>query len=193
MSSMGPKILDLRSQGKTYNQIAEILNCSKGLISYHCGEGQKQKTKERQRKLHPYLKKIIRFQNKVRYNQKVKGNSSIRQLIHNKISLFCKGGERMFSVDQVIEKFGEEPICYLTGEQINIYQPRTYHFDHIIPRSRGGDSSIENLGICTKEANQAKHDMTEDEFIMLCKRVLIHNNYQVVPDGLEPSSSTLRE
>jgi 5-methylcytosine-specific restriction endonuclease McrA len=84
-----------------------------------------------------------------------------------------------FTVKDVIEKFGENPICYLTGEQIDINKPRTYHFDHIIPRSRGGDSSIDNLGICTKRANLAKHDMTPDEFEHLCKRVLEHNGYIV--------------
>ena len=30
------QILELRSQGFFYNQIAEKLNCSKGTISYHC-------------------------------------------------------------------------------------------------------------------------------------------------------------
>ena len=35
---MKDKILELRSQGKTYNEIVEILGCSKGTISYHCGK-----------------------------------------------------------------------------------------------------------------------------------------------------------
>lgn len=48
---MKEKILKLRSEGKTYNQIQETLKCSKGLISYHCGEGQKEKTKKRLRKM----------------------------------------------------------------------------------------------------------------------------------------------
>lgn len=30
-------ILKLRAEGKTYNEIKEILGCSKGTISYHCG------------------------------------------------------------------------------------------------------------------------------------------------------------
>ena len=40
-------ILKLKSQGKSYRQIQAILGCSKGTISYHLGEGQKQKTRER--------------------------------------------------------------------------------------------------------------------------------------------------
>jgi len=44
------KIIELRSQGKTYKEIQEYLGCSKGTISYHLGEGQKEKTKERMHK-----------------------------------------------------------------------------------------------------------------------------------------------
>lgn len=41
---MKEQILQLRSEGKTYTQIQEILNCSRGTISYHCGIGQIDKT-----------------------------------------------------------------------------------------------------------------------------------------------------
>jgi DNA-binding CsgD family transcriptional regulator len=30
------KIIELRENGKSYNEISDILNCSKGVISYHC-------------------------------------------------------------------------------------------------------------------------------------------------------------
>lgn len=36
---MKEKILKLREEGKSYRQIQTILNCSKSVISYHCGEG----------------------------------------------------------------------------------------------------------------------------------------------------------
>ena len=44
---MKEKILALREQGKSYNQIQEELGCSKGTISYHLGVGQKAKVLER--------------------------------------------------------------------------------------------------------------------------------------------------
>lgn len=40
---MKEQILKLRSEGKTYTEIKEILKCSKGTISFYCGEGQKEK------------------------------------------------------------------------------------------------------------------------------------------------------
>ena len=48
---MKEKILQLRDEGKTYNEIKNILGCSKSTISYHCGKGQKEKTKERTKNL----------------------------------------------------------------------------------------------------------------------------------------------
>ncbi len=44
------KILDLAEQGWSYNMIKRRLNCSKSTISYHLGEGQKEKSRARVRK-----------------------------------------------------------------------------------------------------------------------------------------------
>lgn len=41
---MKDKILKLRSEGKTYNEIKKQLGCSKSTIAYHCGEGCKKKS-----------------------------------------------------------------------------------------------------------------------------------------------------
>lgn len=41
------KIIQLRFSGKTYNEIKNEVGCSKGTISYHCGNGQKEKTRRR--------------------------------------------------------------------------------------------------------------------------------------------------
>ena len=35
---MKEKIIELRSQGLSYNEISKLLNCSKGTISYHCSK-----------------------------------------------------------------------------------------------------------------------------------------------------------
>jgi hypothetical protein len=43
----------------------------------------------------------------------------------------------------------------------------------------GGESSFENLGIARPEANRAKADLTIEEFIGLCKDVLVNFGYSV--------------
>lgn len=50
--------------------------------------------------------------------------------------------------------------CQYTGQKIS-YDDGT--IDHVIPRSRGGKSTWDNLVMCTKEVNARKADRTPDE------------------------------
>ena len=43
MTKHKDNIIKLRDQGKSYTEIQKILGCSKGTISFHLGEGQKEK------------------------------------------------------------------------------------------------------------------------------------------------------
>jgi len=58
-------ILKLRKLGWSYRKIQEKINCSKGTIAYHCGDGQKEKTRFRRNKnrskQHPLIRKIENF------------------------------------------------------------------------------------------------------------------------------------
>jgi 5-methylcytosine-specific restriction endonuclease McrA len=187
------RILELRAQGKSYNEIVLILGCSKGTIAFHCGKDQKKKHADRSRKnrekSHPYKKKIdtFFFNSRRSKNKTKQTKSTIDRLIYAKVHGFCKikvdnkeiSMKTNFTVDDVINKFGKNPTCYLSGDSIDIYRSKTYEFDHIIPRSRGGTNDIDNLGICTREVNQSKRDMTPDEFINLCKKILEYNGYVV--------------
>ncbi len=164
---MKEKILNLRAEGKTYNQIVEILGCSKSTVCYYCGQGQLAKTKER---------------NKAFYTK--------RGGLYKKLKGYCldygskdcrrkRTNAKLLNFDLVQRKIGENPICYLTGEPIDTSDLASYSLDHINPISKGGDSSLENLGITTRKANQSKSDLTHKEFLELCKKVLIHHGYNV--------------
>jgi hypothetical protein len=48
--SLKNRILELRGKGYTYSQIVTELSCSKSVVSYHCGENQKEKSNVRNRK-----------------------------------------------------------------------------------------------------------------------------------------------
>jgi 5-methylcytosine-specific restriction endonuclease McrA len=162
--SLGSKILKLREQGKSYKQIKDKLGCSKGTISYHCGKGQKLKTAQR-KKNRIVVSRVYDFQ----YDRKIKNNFQ------------SKRSKRIitFNWQDVIEKFGWETHCYLTGRPINIKSPKDYHFDHINPVSKGGSNTLDNLGITCCAANKAKNDLSVNEFLALCKEVLEHNGYKV--------------
>jgi|688.fasta_scaffold492486_1 hypothetical protein len=175
--NLGPRIIELHQQGKTYREIKNELKCSLSTICYHCGKGQKNKNRIKNtlyRKKHPYIQKIQNFNliYKTVIKSPVLSNSKILYL---KFYRFASRGlklDKMITLEEVVQKFGENPVCYLTGVPIDISQPRTYHFDHIVPVSKGGTNSLDNLGICTKQANLSKTDMTKDEFILFCRKVI---------------------
>ena len=166
MKNYKEKILELREQGLSYRQIQESLGCSRSTICYHLGDGQKHKT---------------RMRNKQFYTK--------RGGLYKKLKSFCCSNDgrasrkrtstKMLDFSSVQEKVGENPTCYLTGEPIDLSDLGSYSLDHVLPMSKGGDSSLENLGLVIKQANQCKSDLTHEEFIEMCKAVLIHHGYTV--------------
>jgi CRISPR/Cas system Type II protein with McrA/HNH and RuvC-like nuclease domain len=187
---MREKILQLRSEGKSYNQIQEILKCSKSTISYYCGDKQKEKTKKRtkKRRENPLKSKIDNFRYKKRKETEYKLDEE-RKYFNEPVRKFQKRDntkkgkidttlEKTFTWQDVVDKFGVNTECYLSGEKINLNE-NIYHLDHILPSSRGGDNSLDNLGILHKTVNVMKNDMTPDELIDWCKKILIHNGYTI--------------
>lgn len=190
------QILKLRSEGKSYRQIQSILSCSKGTISFHLGQGQKERSSLRgkinKKNEHPYLKKLTHFFDDRPKSKNRIPNSSAKRKIRFKIEKFFrvknmpKYNPPTFSVKEIIEKFGEKPICYLTGRSIDIYDTKSYHFDHIVPVSRGGENTLDNLGVCIRQANLAKHDMLPEELINLCKEIIAYQEKKAVLTGNDP-------
>jgi hypothetical protein len=58
--------------------------------------------------------------------------------------------------------------CNLTGEVLN----EKAECDHKMPVSRGGPSTIENLQWVTPEVHRAKGNMTNEEFVEMCRKVV---------------------
>lgn len=168
---MKEKILQLRREGKTYPQIEQILGCNRSTISYHCGEGQKAKCVERGRKSRKVLKEKIRRKIDAFTTKKLitfRNPSRKREVIR---------GE--FDYTEMYNLISNTKVCYLTGRDIDLTNSKSYHLDHKIPSSRGGVNDSTNMGVACREANQAKSDMLIEEFIDLCKDVLVHHGYNV--------------
>lgn len=172
-------ILRLRSEGKSYNAIAKELDCSKSVISYHCSPqgGEKARLKKRNQSVnHKLSRKITAFKSRCTKNNyrifraKVKTykrsdkSNSTHSIVNN-----IKDG---FTAKDVVAKLGANPVCYLTGKKIDLNQPHTFQFDHIIPTSKGGTNNLDNLEICVSEANFAKGDLSLNELYSLCEDIL---------------------
>lgn len=182
---LGPKILQLFNEGKSYNEIVNILKCSKGTVCYHLGNGQKAKTLKRNsktRKRNPLQHKIHDFNERIptilTRQFKIR---TIERIIYKRIMSMKRKKNMIIKVtlDEVLNKIGNNPTCYLTGEPIDLLQPKTYALDHIIPVSQNGPNTIENLGICTKQANACKSNLNHEQFIEFCKKILEHHGYTV--------------
>jgi predicted transcriptional regulator len=176
---MKDEILKLRSEGKTYQEIQKELKCSKSTISYYCGNDQKEKTRNRTRKRrqNKLISKLERYKNRKPRNLREsvrkfnKRNNSLKRKVDKNINI-------TFTIDDVINKFGIDTICYLSGEKINLYES-DYNFDHIQPSSRNGNNSLDNLGITHPIVNYMKGDLTPEELIEWCIKILKHNGYDV--------------
>ena len=59
--------------------------------------------------------------------------------------------------------------CALTGRELT---PETASIDHITPIKQGGAHELSNLWIVEYSANRAKHTMTYEEFLSLCRDVV---------------------
>jgi len=179
---MKEKILKLRKEGKSYREIQKELKCSTSTISYHCGEGQKEKSAQRQRNRRVSVTSIIKkkinrfntraFKNKVR---DFKRERTLQGSWKNKGEVIDT-----FNIEELIKKIKDNPYCYLTGDKIDLSKSSSFSFDHIIPISNNGDSSLKNLGLCTREANMSKFKLELSDYFELCRKVLTNNGYEVI-------------
>ena len=182
MVALKNQILQLREKGYSYDRIKSELSCSKSTISYYCGENQSHKRSVRQKK----RRSINVLNNKIESFLHRKANlvteyketqRDIRKILQIKLKGFSmnrktKKVKQKFSLQDLIDKIGDNPSCYITGRPIDLTDGKSYHLDHIIPISKGGDNTIDNCQIACKEANQAKHNLSYDEFVQLCKEVV---------------------
>lgn len=197
------EILRLRAEGKTYNQIKEITGASKGTIAYHLGAGQKEKARARQlaNPVDHMQKKSEGFS----YRKPGAGKRKATDLTRlgywkardfqrrvmgsNQLTNAAETVQR-FSFKNIVEKFGNTTTCYLTGDTIDLSQGETFEFDHIVPVSKGGDNSIGNLGIATSAANKAKGNLTLEEFVQLCRKVVANYDLTSMEESVKLDSTT---
>lgn len=140
---------------------------------------------------HPIVKKISNFYgDRDSYKKKNKlsvlgpgTDRKLSKILSIKIIRFGRNKKEgtyegmRFSAKQLLEKIGDDPRCSLTGRPIDLSDGPSYHLDHIIPKTKGGDNSLDNCQILCREANQSKAGLTTEEFLSLCAEVLdYHKN-----------------
>jgi len=190
LSPMHSKILELRKEGKSYSEIAKEVGCNTSTVSYHCNINTKLGYNKRAKKNRNGLKKwLYTFTDKVYTfrTAKRKGNyisccedwnKKLRTAVSKFRSKNMNNYKYYYTSKDVLTYFGTKVKCGLTGREIDITKD-DYHLDHIIPISRGGTNDLDNMQFTIPEANYAKGNMLNEEFVQLCKEVCEHFGYEV--------------
>ena len=67
----------------------------------------------------------------------------------------------------------QEGLCAICGCELD--SVREAHTDHILPKKRGGITSVDNIQFLCKKCNMGKWDYSQDEYIEHCKKVVENN------------------
>jgi 5-methylcytosine-specific restriction endonuclease McrA len=166
-----PQILKLRSEGYTYNQIVEKVGCAHSTVSYYLSGTVRENARKRSNK---NRKKRVADPLTVAIQQKLHNFNC-----DNRSGSTKKSYPTQIGIKELRPKLLASPICYLTGKRLDLLDKSTWSFDHIIPRSKGGTNSKENMGLVCSSANRCKHDLYLEDFLALCKTVLENFGYEV--------------
>ena len=185
------RILKLKKEGLTQSEIALKLDCAKSTVCWHFDRNkQLKKAQDRKKKIPEHIVKwqrnISRFSTaKTKTKQKIEikdltfseASANFRDRLKDYAKIYKSDKERtkVVNIKKVIDKYNitEENTkitCRYTGDVLDWKRPGECEIDHEHPRSKGGENTIENLQILSKAANQAKGDMTHDEFIDFIKK-----------------------
>ena len=76
------------------------------------------------------------------------------------------------SAKQILELVEKQQYrCAITGRPLT---PSDASMDHIVPLSRGGKHSIENIQIVHRQINAMKGTMTQEELIAIAREIVAH-------------------
>lgn len=68
--------------------------------------------------------------------------------------------------------------CALTGRKLEPRTRNAVHLDHVIPKSKEGSTSLQNVRWVCGEANMARQGLSDRDFLRLCSQVVLN----VLPD-----------
>lgn len=137
---MKEKILKLRAEGKTYNEIVNLVKCSKSTVSYHCGKDQKEKVKQRTQRLKSGI--IVEKPKKQCLNCKSNLSSNRNKYCNSDCYLehsFTKTLEKFYKGEVLWNSTIRKILIFLKGEKCTLCPqsnnwnglPLTLEVDHI--------------------------------------------------------------
>lgn len=160
------QIIDMMKSRKLIITISRELNISRGYIhSFY--EQYKIKIKHRE----SLRKQLLRIEGIQREKRDfLRGNLQLGPLhpLCDKLRRFLGSNFNKDSIQEFFKRFGRIPVCPLTGKKININLNHLYSLDHIIPLSKGGPRTFDNMQVTLRVVNEMKGGQDLESFIQLC-------------------------
>jgi len=128
----------------------------------------------------PKTKEKSRIRSKKNYHKNPNEHNARAKLSRKrrKFKRLCDNANRDFCKDDHLRAFDifciakkQKLLCALTGDKLT---NETISIDHIIPKSKGGSNSPENIRLVHKDANLARRALSDKDFLSLCKKVVDH-------------------
>lgn len=165
-------IIDIRRKLYTNQQISKKHKIS---IDYLQNLYENFKSIRRTRSGKKRSKNIFENRQKSYYILRTEGKITLNHPLYSKIKAFLQRDITEKDLNNFLDKFGLAPKCYLTGRNINLNNPKSYHLDHIIPKSKGGSNTFDNMGILYWRINIMKNDMSIFELKQYCLEILSYD------------------
>lgn len=198
---VGPEILRLTAEGLSGKEIALRVGCSFSTVRYHLTSTRKENMKryEKERKdrgdFYHLFKRFWNAKKRKNVNRSAKPirdhkipeiDCSMKARLRNVGINYIGNSERykLFLDERYklfLDKVNSNPVCYLTGRKIDLMND-PWQLDHVVPKAKNGDNSLENMSLTTREANSAKGDMYLDDFVNLCVDVCKNFGYKVTKE-----------
>ena len=128
------------------------------------------KEKESLRSRAKYLRNKDKIKARHRRNYENKKAEALQRYWRYK-ALKAGSTVNLASIKQFVKsvKASDTFVCYYCSE---IHSTKTLHFDHIIPLSRGGPHSVENLCASCPSCNMSKNDNFIHEWVKMGQQML---------------------
>ena len=125
-----------------------------------------------QRKRHEDPSAVREYQRRLRQQNPERSRERNRRYLKKRFfwsrATKLKGSSKATHIDLARIWRSQKGLCALTGRKLD----RSAQVDHIIPKAKGGDDRKENLRWVCKQANLARRELSDAEFLRLCSDVV---------------------
>ena len=191
MTKLQTRINDLYWDGLSNRAISKECDCTEKMVEFYLNRlmskvnHKRRKTPAYKAKHKPRSKIPKYFIDRVTSFKKRKSETAeekYTKVLKRRIYTFTKGNN-MFTPKELLEKISKEPKCWITGKSIELKDTSSWQLDHKVPKSQGGENTLENCDIATKDANSCKGPLLMEDFISICIQTLENHGFSVdVPD-----------